>query len=383
MASKLHLATLLAVLAAIPAIAQDQRLEPARDIKFEFRNDAPVKVDSFDSSESRVSLPGGAQVMDLHIVAKVRNNSGDNIRGVTLLLLAQEATPGGRMSISVPCINIAPNEVFPIRIDGRLMRPVQATPGPLVRVSVDGVLFKNHVFYGPDRLNSRRQMLAWEMQAERDRAYFKQVLKAQGINGLSQEMRASRERESQRPHLDVQLARGHASGSAVVSSPDRSAKFAFLQIPESPIRPTEGFADIDGNEVRSPNIAIQNTSGKAVHYVEIAWLVKDMQGKEYMAGSVPASDSELYLPPGRDAKLLQDASLRFSRKGGEAVTIQNMTGFVSQVEFTDHSIWIPKRESLKRQDLLRVIPPSPEEQRLTDLFIRNGVDALVRELNKF
>jgi hypothetical protein len=383
MASNLKLITLLAALAAVPVFAQEQRLEPARDIRFEFRDDAPVKLENFDSTESRVSSRGGAQVMDLHIVARLRNNSGDTIRGVTLLLLAQEATPGGRMSISAPCINVAPNEIFPIRIDGRLMRPLQAAAGPLVRVTVDGILFNNHVFYGPDRLNSHRQMLAWEMQAERDRTYFKQVLKTQGIAGLSQEMRASRERELQRPHLDVQLARGHASGAATIAAPDRSAKFAFLQIPESPIRPTEGFADIDGNEVRAPKIDIQNTSGKAVHYVEIAWLVKDIQGQEYMAGSVPASDSELYLPPGRDARLLQDSSLRFSRSGGKAVSIKSMTGFVSQVEFTDHSIWIPKRESLKSKDLLRVIPPSPEEQRLTDLFIRNGVDALVRELNKF
>ena len=65
--------------------------------------------------------------------------------------------------------NVAPGETFDMQINGRLMRPVplQAAVGPLVRVIVDGILFKNYEFYGPDRLNSHRQMLAWAMQADR------------------------------------------------------------------------------------------------------------------------------------------------------------------------------------------------------------------------
>jgi hypothetical protein len=299
-----------------------------------------------------------------------------------LLILAQEAAAGGRNSISFPVINAAPGETFPVKIDGRLMRPLQAVNGPLVRVTVDGVLFRNYVFYGPDRLNSRRQMVAWAMQSDRDRKYFKQVLQTRGASGLQQEMIECVTRQSERPQLDVQLAaRGRSTTSA--ASPDHVAKFAFLEMPESPINPLNGWAEIAGNEIHAPKIEVRNTSPKSIRYVEIAWLVKDMQGKEYLAGSVPASEGELYLPPGRTATLLQDTALRFSRNGGRPVDIQKMTGFVSEVEYSDHNIWIPKRESLNHADLLRVMPPSPEEQYLTDLYHRSGTDAVVRELNKF
>jgi hypothetical protein len=217
------------------------------------------------------------------------------------------------------------------------------------------------------------------------------VLQTRGKPALQQEMLDSLNRQSERPHLDVQLARGGRTTTSAASSassgsaglgPDHRAEFAFLQLPDSPIQPLNGWAEIARNEARAPQIEVHNTSAKNVRYVEIAWLVKDMQDKEYLAGSVPASDGVLYLPPGRSARLLQDTSLRFSRNGGP-VDIKTMTGFVSEVEYSDHNIWIPGRETLKDKNLLRVIPPSPEEQRLSDIYHREGIDALVRELNKF
>lgn len=372
---------LAAVIPALPGNAQE-RLDPSSAIKFDLRDDAPIRVESFDASESRVSSRAGSLMIDLHLVAKLRNNSNDTIRSVTLYILAQESTPGGRMSSSAASANVAPGDTFNMRIDGRLLRPVQPGNGPLVRVMVDGVLFGNYDFYGPDRLNSHRQMLAWAMQADRDRKYFKQVLQTRGNAGLQQEMLDSLTRQAERPRLEVQLAARGRSTTSYSSGPDHMAQFAFLQIPESPIEPMNGWAEIARNEAHAPKIEIKNTSARSVRYVEIAWLVRDMQGKEYLAGSIPASEGELYLPPGRTARLLQDTSLSFTRNGGQPVDIQNMTGFVSEVEYSDHNIWIPTRESLKRSDLLRVMPPSFEEQHLTDLY-RQGMNVLVRELNRF
>ncbi|HEY3836549.1 MAG TPA: hypothetical protein VGL72_08255 [Bryobacteraceae bacterium] len=384
MASKLQRALRLTVAGLIaawlPAMAQE-RIDPANSIKFDINDDAPIQVASFDAAESRVSSRGGAQVIDLHVLAKLKNRGRDTIRSVTLLLVAGEATPGGKMASSAATANVAPGDTFDMRIDGRLMRPVRTDGGPLVRVKVDGVLFKNYDFYGPDLVKSHRQMLAWAMEADRDRKYFKQVLLTRGKAGLQQEMLESLSRQSERPQLDVQLSRGRATTSAALQ-PDKIAEFAFLQIPDSPIKPTKGWAEIAHNEARSPQIEIQNTSSKSIRYVEVAWLVKDLQGKEYFAGSVPASEGELYLPPGRSARLLQDTSLRFSSNGGRPVDIQDMRGFVSEVEYSDHNIWVPKRETLQHSDLWRVIPPSPEEQHLTSLYLKS-IDTLIRELNKF
>ena len=86
---------------------------------------------------------------------------------------------GGKGSVSIPSLNMGPGESFPVRIDMQLMRPTQVAGGPLVEVNLDGVLFEDLSFSGPDRLNSCRTMTAWEMEAQRDREHFKRVL-AQG-----------------------------------------------------------------------------------------------------------------------------------------------------------------------------------------------------------
>jgi hypothetical protein len=91
----------------------------------------------------------------------------------------------------------------------------------------------------------------------------------------------------------------------------------------------------------------------------------------------------LYLPAGRTAHLLQDSSLRFTRGAGEPIPIAGMTGFVSQVQFNDGKIWVPDRASLRNMQLLRVLAPSTEEQRLTDLYKTKGLKALIEELNRF
>ena len=89
-----------------------------------------------------------------------------------------------------------------------------------------------------------------------------------------------------------------------------------------------------------------------------------------------------YLPPGKTAQLLQDSELRFSRSG-EPINIQKMTGFVSHVQFADGKVWVPNRQSLEDTALIKVLPPSPEEQRLSDLYRRKGLAALVDELKKY
>ena len=75
--------------------------------------------------------------------------------------------------------------------------------------------------------------------------------------------------------------------------------------------------------------------------------------------------------------------MRFSKGSGEPVSIQGTTGFVSQVEFVDDTIWVPTRASLENSQLLRVLAPSFEEQWLTDLYKTKGLKALVDELNKY
>jgi hypothetical protein len=362
--------------------AQVTTLDPSSSIKIDLPPDSPLNLISTTMGDSRATSRGGAIVLDLHMGLTLRNSGARHIRGVTLLITAQEFAPGGKGSVARPSIDVPPGENFTLPIDIRLVRPVRETAGPLVRVQLDGVLFDDLSFYGPNKLNSQRALTFWEVEAQRDRAYFKQALQARGQNGLQQEMLASIAKQADRPQLDVSLSRnGRAVGSAVPAT-DHVAQFAFLNLPGAPVQPLEGWAAISGNEARSPQIEVVNNSGKPVRYVEIGWLVKDKQGQEYLAGSVPASESAMVLPAGQRTRLQQDTALKFSR-AGRPIEIDGMTAYVSQVEFADGHVWVPSRRDLDSSPLLRVTAPSPEEQRLADIYAKKGLAALVAELNRY
>jgi hypothetical protein len=369
-------------LAAQPLDAQETTLDPANSVKVDLPPDSPLDLISKDLGDSRATSRGGAIVLDLHMGLTLRNSGAKHIRGVTLLVTAQEFAPGGKGSVARPSIDVAPGQTFTLPVDIRLVRPVQQSAGPLVHVQLDGVLFDDLTFFGPNKLNSQRALTFWEVEAQRDRTYFKQALQARGESGLGEEMRKSLARQADRTQLDVSLTRNGRAVGAAVPATDHVAQFAFLNLPNAPVQPVEGWAAISGNEARSPQIEVVNNSGKAVRYVEIGWLVKDKQGQEYLAGSVPASESTLLLPSGHRTRLLQDTALKFSRTG-RPIEIEGMTGYVSEVEFADGHVWVPSRRDLDSSPLLRVTAPSPEEQRLADVYSKKGLAALVADLNRY
>jgi hypothetical protein len=368
------------LLALSAAWAQDQSL-PQSSIAINLPADAPVSLASADMGESRASARGGAMLLDLHMSLKLRNNSAHRIHGLTMIVSAQEVTPGGKGSFAT-WLDVGAGEVFPLLIDIRLMRPLQPQNGPLVQVGLDGILFNDSSFYGPNRLDSKRTMMVWEAEAQRDRQQFKSILAKYGPEGLQRLTLESLSRQKDRPRLDVQVSRGGRSTSAAVGGAERHAQFAFLQFPDSPVQPLDGDVRIAGNEAKAPRIEVRNRSAKAIRYFEIGWIVKDSHGKDFWAASVPASGADLNLQPGQTGRALQDTSLRFSKGQGEPVAIQGTTGFVSQVEYADGKIWVPDRTSLESAQLLTVLAPSLEEQRLTDLYRKKGVHALIEDLKR-
>ena len=65
------------------------------------------------------------------------------------------------------------------------------------------------------------------------------------------------------------------------------------------------------------------------------------------------------------------------------VAIESMTGFVSQVEFANGQVWVPNRQELQHTGLLKVVAPSPEEQRLADMYRTKGLNVVMEELKKY
>ncbi len=345
-------------------------------LKIDLPKDSPVVVLSSDPGESSEVARGGAMLLDLHAMLSLRNATERRIRGVTLVVTAQDVTPGGKGSVTV-ANDVGPNETFPVRVDLRLLRPLQGSANVPVEISLDGVLFEDLGFYGPDKLSSRRTMMLAEIEARRDRKFFKSLLAEGGPERLRQEIIESMARQADRPNLDVQVVRG---GRATNLEPEKQVQFAFLKLPDSPVEPMEGVARIAGNEVRAPRLEVKNRSDRSIRYLEMGWILHDRSGSEFLAGSVPA---ELNLAPGQKSPILESTTLKFPQRGGPALAIEGMTGFVSSVEFIDGSVWIPSRADLSSAELQRVMAPSGEEQRLVQVYRKRGLKALVAELNKF
>jgi len=364
------------LLLAWAALAQVP-IDPRTSVKVNFPNDSPLSLVSADWGETRATARGGALVLDLHTSLSLKNSGARRIRSVTLLVLAQEVTPGGKASVAVPSLNVASGETFPVRVDLRLLRPLTPNTGPLVEVKLDGILFDDLSFFGPNRLNSRRTMTAWELEAQRDRKYFKSVLEARGPEALRQDVVASLARQAERPRLDLQMAR---SGRATAAGAGQELKLAFLKLGDSPVEAISGEALVAGNEMRAPRLDIRNLSKREVDYIEIGWILEDRAGRQFLAGAMPA---ELKLAPGAASQVQQETSLRFNSRTGPPLAIRSIKGYVSQVQFASGDTWIPSRASLEAARLLGTVAPSAEELRLTELYRKRGLTALVEELKKF
>jgi hypothetical protein len=291
------------------------------------------------------------------------------------MVQSQEVTPGGRASVTKVSLDVAPGETFPVRVELRLLRPISRGTGPLVEMSLDGVLFDDLVFYGPNKLDARRELTAYELEAQRDRRYFLSILQAQGPEGLKNAMLLSQARQSDTLRLGVQLARGRTTN---IES-ERKIEFSFLRFPDSPVDPVAGMAYVSGTEAQAPKVEVVNRSQRAVQYIELGWILKDRHGREFLAGSVPARAN---LAPGHKTEVLGQNALKFSDRGGAPVAIDGMTGFVSQVEFTDGSVWVPSRLNLNEPRLQRAIAVSPEEERLTSIYRKRGLQSVVDELKR-
>jgi hypothetical protein len=364
-----------AVPCLLPALAFSTVLATAGVLpRVDLPKDSPVSLLSSDPSGSVESVRGGASVVDVRVALILRNSGQQRIRGITMVVLAQDVTPGGKASVTVPSLNVAPGETFPVHVDLRLLRPVQ--PGDaVVQIGLDGVLFDDLAFYGPNHLDSRKALMVYELEARRDRRYLRALLDAGGPVRLQQEMLAAMSRRADTPGIEVQMVHGRPSNV----DPERPVQFAFVEFPDAPVGSPGGVAQVRGNEAVAPSIPVYNRSDREIRSVEIGWILHDQQGRDFLAGSVPSS---VQLAPGEKREMPQDAVLRFSSHTGQPMSITGMTGFVSNVEFADGHVWIPSRAELDNPRLSRALAPSPEQDRLLQIYRRKGLKALVEELKK-
>lgn len=349
-------------------------------LNVEFPRDSPVGVISFSLGDSTASVRGISLAMGLHTSLTLRNNSGKPLRALTLLVQAQDLTPAGKASVTVPSLNIMPGEIFPVRLDLELLRPFSSTRtgSALVEVTLDCVLFDDLSSYGPDKLHSLRSLLVYQWQARRDRRYFRALMETGQTAKLQEEMNFGLP-DARPPELGFELL----SDIRRVSANSRALPLAFVPFPDAPVELLKGDARVYRNEVHTPELDLQNLTHKTLESVELGWILHDNDGRDYMAGSLPAN---VQIGPVQQARVLQGTVLRFSHSSGRPVLVDGVTAFVSNVQFSDGGLWIPSRADISQSNLdpalKRAIVSSPEQQRLTEIYRRKGMNALAAELKK-
>ncbi len=359
------------------ALAQN---DAGRYLDIEFPHDSPVLPVSFSLGPTTFRPRGVSMALDLHASLLLRNTGNKIISGLTLRVEAQDLTPAGKGSVTVPSLDVLPGQVFPVRIDMELLRPfnVARTDGALVQVALDCALFTDLSYYGPDQLNSRRTLMVYELEARRDRRYLAKLLDTGKLSELREELNFGLE-DLNPQQLGLELLRDARTRLAR----EQSLSVGTVRFPSEPVQPMSGDAQVAGDEVRAPQIEVRNTSQKTVRAIEMGWIVRDERGRDFLAGSLPAT---LQLAPIETGTMREPATLRFSHPTGQPMVINALMAFVNDVEFADGKLWIPTRADITEATtdpvLRRALATSPEQQRLADIYRRKGISGLAEELKR-
>jgi hypothetical protein len=199
---------LLATMGYVSAEAPDEY----SSLKIDFPKDSPVAVVSADWGQSKTFTHGSVTLLDLQALLTLRNSAPRRIRGVSLMLAAGEMA-GGKGLVNPHGLNVAQGDTFPVHIDLRLLRPLKGTPPP-VQIALDGVLFDDLMFYGPDKSSSRVSLTARELEAQRDRRDFQLLLASGGAGELRKQVLTILSHTSDRLATGARIVRGRASNFA-------------------------------------------------------------------------------------------------------------------------------------------------------------------------
>lgn len=356
--------------------------EPAEAIQFEAAPETGIELVEQDYSRTQISVRGPAVVVELRCRLTLANKSSRSLRGVTLAVQSAPGVPGGKASVIAPSLAAGPGERVPVDVSLRLVRPAPSAGEPLVTIAVDGVLYSDLSFRGPDAMSSRRRMTLLELEARQDRRRLASTLEAGGGEALRSEVLAVLERLASEPGLDVRLAGGDGRGvSASATAQMRPVELASLAVEETPLELVGGSARVAGARAVSPALEVRNLSGKAIRDFEVGWVVHDLAGRRYAAGAVPSTGGPL--AAGGAGAVTEQRLFEFRRPGAEAFEIGAMSGYVRRVEFSDGTLWMPSRSALDKAELLDVEPLSNEEQRLAAVYRSQGLQGLIDELGKF
>jgi hypothetical protein len=370
---------LIAALSVLALPAYSQSSASGSWLKVELPSDSPVLLVSFSGS-TPARVHGMSMAIDVHASLLLRNTGTKVISGLTLRVEAQDLTPSGKGSVTLPSLNIRPGEVFPVRADMELLRPFNAprANGAMVQVSLDCALFSDLTAYGPDKLGSRRALIVYELQARRDRQYLASLLQQGRYTQVREELNFGLQDFSPQ-QFGLELLR---DPSAALDH-EHSMSIDAVSFPSSPVKALGGAAHVARNEVRAPQVEIRNGTHRLVRSIDMGWIIRDERGQDFVAGSTPAAVS---LGPVAAENVSETSTLRFSRLNGPPMLIEALMAFVNDVEFGDGTVWIPTRQDIDAATadpiLRRTLSTSPERERLAEIYRKKGLNGVADELRR-
>jgi len=349
----------------------------ARWIDFEFPADSPVLVSSFSLGPTRAHVLGSSMALDLHALVVLRNTGTKPIAGLTLRVEAPGLSSAGKGSVTIPSLHAQPGDSFPVHIDMQLRRPFStAVNSAVLKISLDCALFSDLTAYGPDTLGSHRALMVYELEARRDRQYVAYLLATGQLAELRRELNFGLQDFSP---LQLGLALFQDANHRLSYEP--AMQIGAFSFPDAPVQAVGGAARVEHNQVNISHIRLFNRSRKTVRSVDMGWIVRDEQGRTFVAGTLPATTQ---IGPVATATTSEPETMRFSRPGGEPMSIAGLVTFVNAVEFADGKLWIPTRADINAATadpiLRRQLAASPEQQRLADIYRKKGLAGLEREL---
>ena len=363
-----------------PAASEPDPNSVARWLTFDFSRDSPVLLVSFVMGSSTAKPRGSSLVLDLNAQFVLRNVGTKSLSGLSLRVEAPDLQ-SGKGSIRVPSLMVQPGETFPVRLVMEIVRPIavgRAGTLSLVEVKLDCALFSDLTAYGPDQLHARHALVVYEMQARREREYLALLLHNKDWAKLRDELNFGLPDAAPRS-LGLEFIRGPLSSVAH----ERAFAVSPVVFSGAPVQPIGGSAQVAGNEVRSPYVELRRTSSRAVRSLELGWIVRDEQGREFVGGSTPVTLSSQAV---QSVNITDSAALRFSNGVGQPMVIGALRAFINDVEFSDGKLWIPSRSDIDEATsdpvLRHELSNSPEQQRLAKIYRLRGTNGLAEELRR-
>ncbi len=379
--------------AAVPPVtaAANEELDPAAFVRVSLPANSPLEMVRLEHGQSRVTRGPKILSMDLSLMLTVRNRAGKAVEGIALVLgygFGKAQTEG---LSAVAGIRVEPGASYavPARMRAEVELPGVGTRGgsgqlpTSARLGLDAVLFADGTTFGPDQMRSLGTMRINQAESARDRRFFQGLLHSGGLPLLIPVLEKIAARQPGLPqflaYATPRIVGGQSAERARATA--QLADFRVVRFPGAPIEIVSARARVFDGGLVDPFLEIQNVSGGEITDFQVAWVLKDASGIEFLAATISGAGRSQSGAPVRagEARAWTDRAVLAT---GPAPSGPILTGrvYLRAVQFASGQVWVPEWPLFEAAGLSRILSNSPETSRLLRVYRDRGSAALTAEL---